>query len=149
MRIRGRPAWQEVFNGAAALPPGLPADPLQWRVITTSLDETNRTMATLFGNDLAMVHVRTEAQSPWPPGAEVALVTWKQQEDKHWFGARIPVAVQSVEYVTVQAPLAPDQPAGFVYDLYAGTPLAKQTADPTAGAARAFALMGLRGAVLP
>ena len=147
--MRGAPASEEVFNGAAALPPSLPADPLQWRVITTSLDEAAGTMATLFGNDLALAHVRTDAQSPWPPGAEVALVTWKQREDSHWFGARIPGTVQTAEYVTVQPPPTPDQPVSFLYESYAGTPLVKQPADAAAGAARAFVIMGLRGAVLP
>jgi hypothetical protein len=149
MPIRANPASAEVFNGLAALPGNLPVQPLTWRVITSSLDRAQGTMSTLFGNDLAMTHVRTDAQSPWPPGAQVALVTWKQQEDKHWFGARIPGAPVSVEVVTVSPPAQPDAPAGYVYESYAGTPLAKQTADDAATAPRAFAIMGMRAAVLP
>jgi hypothetical protein len=149
MPIRDHPTSDEAFNGLAALPGDLPVQPFSWRVIATSLDQTQGTMSTLFGNDAAMTHVRTEAQSPWPPGAKVALVTWKQQEDKHWFGGRIPGAPISVEVVTVAAPATPDAPASFVCETYAGAPLARQTVDPAATAARAFAIMGIRAAVLP
>ena len=67
MPIRGNSASDEVFNGLAALPADLPVPPLQWRVITTSLDRAQGTISALFGNDLAITHVRTEAQGPWPP----------------------------------------------------------------------------------
>ncbi len=152
MPIRGNPASDEVFNGLAALPTGLSVSPLQWRVITTSLNRTQGTMSTLVGNDLAMTHVRTEAQGPWPAGAQVALVTWKQQEDKHWFGGRIPGAPWALETVTVAPPATPDAPAGFIYESYAASsvgPLTKQAVDPATSSARAFAIMGLRAAVLP
>ena len=32
----------------------------------------------------------------------LALVTWAQRDDPHWFGAKIPSTVQSVEFVTIQ-----------------------------------------------
>ncbi len=149
MPIRGDPASNEVFNGLAALPGDLPVQPLGWRVITTSVNREIATMSALTGNDLAITHVRTDAQSPWPVGAQVALVTWKQQEDKHWFGAQIPGTPVSVELVTVAPPATPDAPVGFVYDLYAGTPLQKQTVDAAASASRAFAIMGMHSVVLP
>lgn len=149
MPIRGGAASEEVFNGLAALPGDLPVQPMGWRVITMSLDRTQRTMSTLFGNDLAITHTRTDAQSPWPVGAQVALVTWKAQEDKHWFGGRIPGAPETVEVVTVAAPATPDAPVGFVYESYAGTPLVKQTGNAAATAPRAFSIMGMKAAVLP
>ena len=37
----------------------------------------------------------------YPPGAVLALVTWAQREDPHWFGARIPDRPQMVEIVQV------------------------------------------------
>ena len=37
----------------------------------------------------------------YPAGAVLGLVTWRQREDPHWFGARIPGSVVSVEFVEV------------------------------------------------
>jgi hypothetical protein len=149
MPIRTNPASSDAFNGLAALPTDLPVQPLAWRVITSSIDRSKATMSELLGNDLAMTHVRTDAQSPWPAGAQVALVTWKQQPDKHWFGANIPGEPVSVEVVTVSPPAEPAAPVGFVYDVYNGSPLKKQVMDAAATAPRAFDIMGMRAAVLP
>ncbi len=74
-------------------------NPLDWRVITTSIDKRAATMSTLFGNDAAVEYARTSAGQNYPSGAVLSLVTWKQREDGHWFGARVPAAPVSVEFV--------------------------------------------------
>jgi mono/diheme cytochrome c family protein len=125
MPIRAEPAPSDVFNGVAALPDGLPYPAFQWKVITSWVDKTNATMSTLFGNDIAVTHARTSPQSPYPAGAVLAVVTWHQQEDKHWLGARITGKVQSVEFITAAAP-ANDVP-NYSYQKYEGDPLKKTT----------------------
>jgi mono/diheme cytochrome c family protein len=87
-----------VNNSAAALPAGLPYQPLAWGAITMLVDPTAHTTATLYGNDTAM-----QTRGTYPPGAVLALVTWVQRDDPHWFGARIPAAPQSVEFVQMAA----------------------------------------------
>jgi hypothetical protein len=74
------------------------------------VDPNTRTMATLYGDDAAMQTVRTHrtalagSKGPgYPPGAVLALVTWAQRDDPHWFGARIPGVPRSVEFVQVAA----------------------------------------------
>ncbi len=94
----------DAFNAAAALPADLPYPVLTWNVITSSVDHTNHTMSTLYGNEAAFHHARTSPQTPYPAGAVLALVTWDQQEDKHWFGGRIPSNVNSVEFVSFIVP---------------------------------------------
>ena len=92
----------EVVNNAAAarLPASLPYQPLGWGAITMYVDPRNRTMATLYGNDAAMEAVRGSPAAPaYPAGAVLALVTWAQRDDPHWFGARIPDRPLSVEFV--------------------------------------------------
>jgi Cytochrome P460 len=100
-----RVAGNEVVNNAAAtLPANLPYQPLGWNAVTLYVDPTARRMATLYGNDAAIQSVRDHraATDPaYPAGAVVALVTWSQRDDPHWFGARIPDAPQSVEFVEV------------------------------------------------
>jgi hypothetical protein len=93
-----------VNNRAAALPASLPFQPLGWRAITMYVDPGNHTTATLYGNDTAMqaVHAREAASAPeYSAAAVLALVTWAQRDDPHWFGARIPDAPLSVEFVQV------------------------------------------------
>ena len=115
--IRATAENPDAFNGAAALPPGLPADPLQGEVITSSVDATNAAMATEFGNGVAASHARTGGQAPYPAGSVLYVVTWRQQDDAHWFGGRIAAKVMSVESVTVE-----DQPDGALHAAYGRYP---------------------------
>jgi hypothetical protein len=97
-----------VNNRAAALPTSLPYQPLGWSAITMYVDPKSRTTATLYGNDIAMQDVHKQSAAMGRPKAPVysadavlALVTWTQRDDPHWFGARIPDQPQSVEFVQV------------------------------------------------
>jgi hypothetical protein len=100
-----------VNNRAAALPASLPYQPLSWRAITLYVDPKTRTTATLFGNDAAVQAVQAHSgalegrmkELAYPPDAVLALVTWAQRDDPHWFGARIPDTPVSVEFLQVGA----------------------------------------------
>jgi hypothetical protein len=59
----------------------------------------------------------TQVRRSYPPGSVLALVTWAQREDPHWFGARIPDRPLSVEFVEVSG----EQPA---YRSFSGNGLA-------------------------
>jgi hypothetical protein len=137
-----------VNNHAAALPTSLPYQPLAWSAITMYVDPKTRTTATLYGNEAARQAVtpRTETQSApaYSAGAVLALVTWAQRDDPHWFGARIPDVPQSVEFVQVTA-------AGPVttYRHFAGADLAEDHLSDAAAAARANFIVGLQPARLP
>jgi hypothetical protein len=100
---RRTPAERDLFNVDAALPAGLPVRPLEWRVITSSIDREHHTMATLFGNDVAVTNARSAGAATYPAGSQLVLVTWVQKDDGHWFGARIPQRFVSMELVTVAA----------------------------------------------
>jgi len=135
-------------NKSATLSGDIPFHPLQGRVITSWIDRRDSTMSTLYGNDVAVQHARTNEPHNYPPGALLAAVTWKQQEDPRWFGARIPATAQSVEYVTVKS--APDGKPSYLYQLYTGTPL-KETASAEGAvpSERASWLLSQRAAVMP
>ena len=118
-------AGTEVVNSrAATLPAGLPYQPLSWGAITMYVDPQRRATAMLYGNDAAMQAVRTHAIQ-YQAGAVLALVTWAQRDDPHWFGARIPDALLSVEFVQI-ASTGQDG----VYRRFVGPGLAEQ--HPTA-----------------
>jgi hypothetical protein len=78
-----------------------PWEPMDGYVITTWIDPHAGTMATLYGNEVAVAQANANDRIGYPPGSIVSLVTWKQKEDPRWFGAKVPGTVQSVEFVTV------------------------------------------------
>jgi Cytochrome P460/Haem-binding domain len=132
----------EVVNNAAVLPANLPYQPLSWSAITMYVDPKARTMATLYGNDAAMR--ATLAHQAAPEGAVLALVTWVQRDDPHWFGARIPSAPQSVEFVQVAA-----AGQGSNYRRFAGTGLVEDDGAASAALQRTSFVLGLAPASLP
>jgi hypothetical protein len=145
-----------VNNNAANLPASMPYQPLGWSAITMYVDPRNRSMATLYGNDEAIraVRARTDADAStsaggsgsaaYPAGAVLALVTWAQRDDPHWFGARIPDRPLSVEFVQVAA-------AGQTsnYRRFAGTGLIEDNGAAGAAAQRTSFMLGLAPASLP
>jgi hypothetical protein len=135
-------------NQAASLTGDLPENPLQWRVISSSIDPAASTMSTLYGNDTAIGYARTNAQHDYPAGAVLALVTWTQTEDLRWFGAKLPAQAKSVEFVTV-AQTTPVQRSYF-YQKFEGTPLKQSSTEQgTTPTERAVYLLSQRAAVMP
>jgi hypothetical protein len=101
---------EAVNNRAAMLPASLPYQPLNWNAITMYVDPKTHTTATLYGNDVALQpggrwtagSTSTARTQKYPTGSVLALVTWHQRDDPHWFGARIPDLPQSVEFVQME-----------------------------------------------
>ena len=148
MPIRDLPGTSDAINRDAALPADLPYQPFQWRVITSFIDKQHSTMSTLYGNDLAVGRARMSPQTPYPTGAALALVTWSQQEDRHWFGGRIPGKAESVEFVTVNAAKA-GKPA-YSYQSYEGSPLSEIPAQSGAiTQARIDSIVSQKASVMP
>jgi hypothetical protein len=142
------PVLTAAQNKGATLSADLPFNPLRGKVITSWTNKQDSTMSTLYGNDTAIQYARTNDQHNYPAGSVLSVVTWKQQEDPRWFGARIPASIQSVEYVTVKT--SSDQKPSYSYQAYEGKPLKKM--PPQEGPApndRATWLLSQRAAVMP
>jgi hypothetical protein len=136
------------LNQSASLSGELPANPLKWKVITSGVSTTDSTMFTLYGNDIAVQCARTDSQHNYPNGSAISLVTWTQQEDGRWFGAKIPNQVKSVEFVSVGA--ATDGRPSYSYQKFEGTPLKRTSVqDERAQADRAAELLSRRAAMMP
>ena len=144
------PSNEIVNNSAAALPANLPYHPLAWNAITMYVDSSSRTTATLYGNDAAIqaVHARNSdaagIAAKYPAGAVLALVTWNQRDDPHWFGARIPATPFSVEFIQV----APS-PNATSYRRFAGAGLIEDRPTSATAAQRASFILSLTPAQLP
>ncbi len=136
----------EVVNNAAAaavVAADLPHQPLGWGAITMYVDPKTHTTATLYGNDAAMEAVEARRRAPtYASGAVLALVTWAQRDDPHWFGARIPDRPLAVEFVETGG----QQP---VYRRFSGTGLTGDEVAPNVATQRTEFILGLTPASLP
>lgn len=130
----------ELFNEGAVIPSGAPERVLDWKVVSSSIDAPHQTMATLFGNDAAIVSARSGAHTSYPEGSVLALVTWSQKEDAHWFGGRIPKGFQSMEVVRVTR-------GASSYERLEGASLEKVVVGDAA--ARTASILGERASVMP
>ena len=144
------------LNHAAAK--ALPANPLQWQIITAAIDTNSKTMSTLYGNDVAVRFARSSTSHDYPANATVALVTWTQRDDPRYFGARIPDRLQSIEFVFVlpaNAAAAGETPPAvgakqYSYEKFEGSPFIKTaTEEGKTPSPRGAILLGQRAAVLP
>jgi hypothetical protein len=137
---------QVVNNAAASLPSSLPWQPLGWRPITMIVDPKTHTTATLYGNDTAMQALdrRGAPGLAYSSGSVLALATWAQRDDPHWFGGRIPGAPQRVEFVQISAGRGTNG-----YRVFEGSALVET--HPAAGdaARRASFILNLKPASLP
>ena len=142
------PKISATFNHSASLTGDLPANPLQWKVITSAVDAANSTMSTLYGDDLAVRYARANLRHNYPDGSVLSLVTWTQREDSRWFGAKIPGEAKSVEFVFVK--VSDDGRSSYSYQAYKGKPLKRVSAheSPTPNEREAY-LLSQRAAVMP
>ena len=137
-----------VNNAAAAFPASLPYQPLGWSPITMFVDPKSLTTAALFGNDVAVraVHPRERGKElpKYGPGAVLALVTWTQRDDPHWFGARIPNQPVSVEFLEMGASTPESR-----YRRFDGANLAEAAWPAGAATQRVNFILGLEPVRLP
>ena len=139
-------AVMPAINQPASLTGQLPWNPLQWKVITSLMDNRAATMSTLYGNDLAVRFARSGGRD-YPPGSVLSLVTWTKRDDDRWFGARIPGQVKSVEFVMVSA--GPNHESSYSYEKYEGSPPIGTSVDGRSPTVRAEYLLSRRASVMP
>lgn len=76
-----------------------PADYADWRVISISHRIDNKTMRVILGNDIAITAARHGNTSPWPDGAVLGKVVWKQMAKENWPGAIAPDKFVHAEFM--------------------------------------------------
>jgi hypothetical protein len=135
-----QPSPEDVFNETAKLSGALPYPVLDWDMLTTSVDRDAFGTSTLFGNSAAAAAAR-DGKVSYPAGAVLGLVTWRERDDPHWFGARIPDVPSSVEFVAFGADGKP------AYRSFAGAPLREQTNGTSAE--RIAAIEAMKPVTLP
>lgn len=139
---------EEVVNNRAAALGSLSYEPLGWNTITMFVDPKTHMMATLYGNGMAAQAVRARGQAggapAYPAGGALALVTWEQRDAPHWFGARIPNSLRSVEFVQVASKGHTNS-----YQRFSGSASSEDHPPATTEAERTTFVMRLAPAQLP
>ncbi len=134
-------------NQKAMLNGELITNPLKWRVITCGANPNESTMSTVFGNDIAIQYSRRYAEGNYPAGSMLSLVTWWQQDDTRWFGARMPAETKSVELVTVGT--SEIGQLSYAYQKYESSPLKRVAVVENQAGLRVAYILSQRAAVMP
>ena len=134
-------------NGRATVRNEIDFNPLRWSVITCFADPRDSTMSTLFGNDIAVQYSRSHADGIYPAGAMLSFMTWNQQDDEAWFGAKMPAETKSMELVTVNT--SGDGGGIYGYHRYEGSPLKSVTLAQGQANERIEYIRSQRAAVMP
>jgi len=93
------------------------------KVITSSINKRANTTSVLYGNAVAQKFAK-QLNPTDSTGVVMTLVTWNQEDDDRWFGARIPGNLLCVETVTITG--TANKPLKS-FGLYSGASLTKQT----------------------
>ncbi|MCW8929872.1 MAG: cytochrome P460 family protein, partial [Gammaproteobacteria bacterium] len=77
----------------------LPENYKDWKVISQSHRIDNNTLRIIIGNDNAIEASRKGQTSPWPNGAILGKLVWKQKNDEHWANAIVPDTFIHAEFM--------------------------------------------------
>jgi len=94
-------APQAAEPAVAASPNGitLPADYRNWRLIASSQRNDNNTLRVILGNDTAVEAAHAGNTNPWPDGAILCKLVWKDDIHEHWKTAVIPGKFVHAEFM--------------------------------------------------
>ena len=77
----------------------LPEGYKDWSVISQSHRLDNKTMRIILGNDIAIDAARSKKTNPWPNGAILAKMVWKEQSEEFWPAAIAPGKFVHAEFM--------------------------------------------------
>ena len=70
-----------------------------WRVISSSHREDNKTLRVILGNDTAIKAARGGKTNPWPDGSILGKLVWKDTVHPNWEKATIPGEFVHAEFM--------------------------------------------------
>ncbi|WP_125931840.1 cytochrome P460 family protein [Thiosocius teredinicola] len=116
----------------------MPEDYKDWRVISSSHRTDHKSLRVILGNDIAVKAAREGNTNPWPDGAILGKVVWKEKVDPHWAAAIVPGDFSHAEFMYKDSKkwAAND---GWGYARWVGTELKPYGNDATAAQAECIA----------
>jgi len=70
-----------------------------WAMVTVSHRDDNNTLRAIVGNDIAIEAAKSGNTDPWPDGAILGKVVWKDSELKAWPAATVPDGFVHAEFM--------------------------------------------------
>jgi hypothetical protein len=134
-----------LVNEKAAIPASYHFSQKGLKVVASFINKKQHTMSTLYGNDLALQTAKS-GDTNKVPGEAFILVTWNQQDDDHWFGAKIPSDLKTIEVVKTGG--ADQNSADVTYNCYEGKALRLNT-DTTHNQDRIKYIFDQKPSILP
>ncbi len=100
-------------NAQDTVPPApngisFPTDYKDWSLISSSHRVDNNTLRVILGNDRAIAAARAKQTNPWPDGAVMAKIVWKETTLDSWEKAIVPGEFVHVEFMLKDAKKYPD-----------------------------------------
>jgi len=86
----------------------LPAGYRDWRLIGSSHRTDNNTLRVILGNDAAIAAARAGRTNPWPDGARLVKLVWKDVTHEAWDRATVPGAFVHAEFMIKDSASYPD-----------------------------------------
>lgn len=142
LSCRDKATDADLYNIKATVPEKFDVSQLHLIIINTSINKKDSTISVLYGNKSAYEQLK-QGRGNLGAGQLLALVTWKEQTDPHWFGANIPGRFLSVEYVRPK-----DDGKGIVYQRLLGAGL-EADADTSNNSERTAFITKQRPSVMP
>lgn len=81
----------------------LPKGYKDWRVIASSHRTDNNTLRVILGNNTAIKAARKGKTNPWPDGAIMAKLVWKDATHQNWPAATVPGKFVHAEFMIKDA----------------------------------------------
>jgi hypothetical protein len=100
-----------------------------WPVISVSHRMDNHTLRVILGNDIAVEAARGGKTDPWPDGAVLAKVVWKERPEEAWPDAIVPDKLVHVEFMHKDAAKYAGNGTGWGWARWLGPELKPYGAD--------------------
>jgi len=97
----------------------IPENYKDWRVISVSHRVDNHSLRAILGNDIAVKAAREGNINPWPKGAILGKMVWKESKDEHWENAIVPDKFVHAEFM-VKDPVKYKSTGGWGYARWLG-----------------------------
>ena len=122
-------------NAQDTVPPApngisFPSDYKDWRLISSSHRVDNNTLRVILGNDTAITAARADQTNPWPDGAVMAKIVWKETTLDSWEKAIVPGEFVHVEFMVKDSKKYSDT-GGWGFARWKGTQLTPYGKDNT------------------
>lgn len=81
---------QETMPADTANGIAFPVNYQDWAVVSVAHREDNKTLRAIVGNPKAIQAIKDGQTNPWPDGAVLGKMVWKDRQDDHWAAATVP-----------------------------------------------------------